>query len=59
MSLTPDQHARMLALTEEYAQALAAMRRAERELAQKRAAYLDFIQGLGMETAHLEGVLKP
>jgi heptaprenylglyceryl phosphate synthase len=47
MSLTTAQRSRMRVLTEEYAQALAAMRLAERELAQKRAAYVEYIGALG------------
>lgn len=47
MSLTTAQRSRLRVLTEEYAQALAAMRLAERDLAERRAAYVDYIRELG------------
>jgi heptaprenylglyceryl phosphate synthase len=43
VSLTTAQRSRLRTITEDYAQALAAMRLAERELAQRRAAYVEYI----------------
>lgn len=54
MSLTTAQRSQLRVLADKYAQALATMRLAERELQEKREAYLDYVRELG-DDAHEEG----
>ena len=54
MSLTAEQRSRLRVLAEEYAQAIGALRVAEREVLLKRHAYAEYVAELGPEVVVAE-----